>query len=539
MAEQDKLQTGKAESSTPAEAGANADAKPVQEPGTLSAAAAAAAAKIEASMVVARAQAAAAKEAAAEEAAKAASAKDVAAKATADKEAAAKAAAAKAATDKEAAAKAAADKEATAKAAAAKATAAKVAAAKATQPQTKAPVAPAATTATSAATPAPKTPAAPGSAPVASATPAAKVDASAAQPAAAPTVVPAKPAEKPQVKEVTEPEEIEDIIAKIPVEPPPATTKVAVTEKPRAAHSSGPAEQNADATTVLPRPTSAEPKVKAAEQTASAVAEARSRVFGAYTPVPEPTPAARERRSRREAALEAKPPLARTLQVLLAICYPFLLLIVVIRLIASPIFLWIAYQRPGFPADSFGFSTADRLNYGSFGVDFLNNVADNRYLGELRDINGNPLFLATEVQHMADVKHVMSLTYLAGAILGVIVLFALIYLGKRYSGGTRRGLFAGSIATIVLLAGLVTVAVMGWETFFTSFHKIFFANGTWTFNYSDTLIRLYPPQFWVDAAIGIAGLVLITSIITLIATWPTAKRRELARLRQEKRVFGL
>lgn len=531
MAEQDKLQTGKAESSTPAAAGANA--KPVEELGTLSAAAAVAAAKIEASMVVARAQAAAAKEVAAEEAA---------AKATADKEAAAKAAAAKAASDKEAAANAAADKEAAAKAAAAKATAAKVAAAKGTQPQTKAPVAPAATTVTSAASPAPKTPAAPSSGPVASATPAtpvAKEDAPAAQPAAAPKVVPAKPVEKPQAAQVKEPEEIEDIIAKIPVEPPPATTKVAVTEKPRAAHSSAPAEQNADATTVLPRPTSAEPKVKAAEQTASAVAEARSRVFGAYTPVPEPTPAARERRSRREAALEAKPPLARTLQVLLAICYPFLLLIVVIRLIASPIFLWIAYQRPGFPADSFGFSTADRLNYGSFGVDFLNNVADNRFLGELRDINGNPLFLATEVQHMADVKHVMSLTYLAGAILGVIVLFALIYLGKRYAGGTRRGLFAGSIATIVLLAGLVTVAVMGWETFFTSFHKIFFANGTWTFNYSDTLIRLYPPQFWVDAAMGIAGLVLITSIITLIATWPTAKRRELARLRQEKRVFGL
>lgn len=532
MAEQDKLQTGKAESSTPAADGAHADAKPAEERGTLSAAAAAAAAKIEASMVVARAQAAAAKEAAAEDAAKAAADKD-------HKEAGAKAAAATAATDKEAAAKAAAGKEDAAKAATAKGSAATVAVAKATQPQTKAPVAPAATTVTSAATPAPKTPAAPSSAPGASATPVAKVDSPAAQPAAAPKVVPAKPVEKPQAKEVKEPEEIEDIIAKIPVEPPPATTKVAVTEKPRAAHSSAPAEQSTDATTILPRPTSAEPKVKAAEQTASAVAEARSRVFGAYTPVPEPTPAARERRSRREAALEAKPPLARTLQVLLAICYPFLLLIVVIRLIASPIFLWIAYQRPGFPADSFGFSTADRLNYGSFGVDFLNNVADNRFLGELRDINGNPLFLATEVQHMADVKHVMSLTYLAGAILGVIVLFALIYLGKRYAGGTRRGLFAGSIATIVLLAALVTVAVMGWETFFTSFHKIFFANGTWTFNYSDTLIRLYPPQFWVDAAMGIAGLVLITSIITLIATWPTAKRRELARLRQEKRVFGL
>ncbi|MBV1779178.1 TIGR01906 family membrane protein [Paeniglutamicibacter sp. ABSL32-1] len=281
------------------------------------------------------------------------------------------------------------------------------------------------------------------------------------------------------------------------------------------------------------------PVAPATPQTASAIAEARSRVFGAYTPVPEPTPAARERRAAREAALEAKPPLARTLQVLLAIAYPFVLLILAIRLVASPVFLWIAYQRPGFPADGFGFTTADRLTYGSYGVDFLNNVADNRYLGELRDPNGNPLFLGTEVQHMADVKLVMSFTYLGGAVLGVIALIALAYLGKRYAGGIRRGLFAGSVATLVLLAGLTTLAILGWESFFTTFHRIFFASGTWTFNYSDTLIRLYPPQFWIDAAIGIAGLVVITALVTLFATWPTAKRREGSRLRQEKRVFGL
>ena len=273
--------------------------------------------------------------------------------------------------------------------------------------------------------------------------------------------------------------------------------------------------------------------------TASAVAEARNRVFGAYTPVPEPTRAARERRAAREAALGAKPPLARTLQVLLAVAYPFVLLILAIRLIASPVFLWIAYQRPGFPADGFGFSTADRMTYGSYGVDYLNNFADSRYLGELRDPLGNPLFLNTEVQHMLDVKNVISTTYLAGLLLAALMVVALVYLGKRYAGGIRRGLFAGAVATLALFAVLGTLAVLGWESFFTGFHKIFFANGTWTFNYSDTLIRLYPPQFWVDAAIAIAVLVVLTSVITLIATWPTAKRREASRLRQDARVFGL
>ncbi|OIH83302.1 hypothetical protein BLJ79_14455 [Arthrobacter sp. UCD-GKA] len=383
--------------------------------------------------------------------------------------------------------------------------------------------------------PATSSPAAPSAAPAKPA----QAPAAAAPAAKAPVAqagAPLKPAAKPVAKpKPEEPEEVEDIIAQIPVEPLPETTKVAVSTAPATAA----APVGDDKTQTLPRPGAAAPGAGTPAQTASAIAEARSRVFGAYTPVPEPTPAARERRAAREAALDSKPPLARTLQVLLAIAYPFILLILAIRLIASPIFLWIAYQRPGFPADGFGFTTADRMTYGSYGVDFLNNVADNRYLGELRFPNGNPLFLGTEVQHMADVKNVMSFTYLGGIILGVIAVIALAYLGKRYAGGIRRGLFAGSVVTLVLLAGLTTVAILGWDSFFTTFHEIFFAQGNWTFNYSDTLIRLYPPQFWVDAAIGIAGLVVLTALITLIRTWPTAKRREAARLRQEKRVFGL
>ncbi len=415
---------------------------------------------------------------------------------------------------------------AAAEAAAAKIEASRAAAAR--QAAAKPAAAPRAAVESKSAASAPGAPAKPAQAPTAAA---AAAKAPVAKDAAAP-----KPAAKPTPKP-EEPEEIEDIIAKIPVEPLPETTKVSVSAAPAAKAGAAPARE--DKTQALLRSSAAEPGAGARPQTASAIAEARSRVFGAYTPVPEPTPAARERRAAREAALEAKPPLARTLQVLLAIAYPFILLILAIRLVASPIFLWIAYQRPGFPADGFGFTTADRMTYGSYGVDFLNNVADSRYLGELRDPNGNPLFLGTEVQHMADVKNVMSFTYLGGIVLGVVALIALAYLGKRYAGGIRRGLFAGSVATLVLLAGLTTVAILGWDTFFTTFHEIFFSQGNWTFNYSDTLIRLYPPQFWVDAAIGIAGLVVLTALFTLLFSWPTAKRREASRLRQEKRVFGL
>jgi hypothetical protein len=79
----------------------------------------------------------------------------------------------------------------------------------------------------------------------------------------------------------------------------------------------------------------------------------------------------------------------------------------------------------------------------------------------------------------------------------------------------------------VIIIGLGVLAVLGWEQFFTEFHRIFFANGTWTFSLQDTLIRLFPGQFWVDAGIVIGVLVLLASLITLILTWPTRKRRGL------------
>jgi integral membrane protein (TIGR01906 family) len=80
----------------------------------------------------------------------------------------------------------------------------------------------------------------------------------------------------------------------------------------------------------------------------------------------------------------------------------------------------------------------------------------------------------------------------------------------------------------VIILGLGTLAALGWQQFFTEFHRIFFANGTWTFALDDTLIRLFPGQFWVDAGIVIGALVLIASVVTLILTWPTRKRRGLA-----------
>ncbi|WP_307496225.1 TIGR01906 family membrane protein [Arthrobacter woluwensis] len=233
-----------------------------------------------------------------------------------------------------------------------------------------------------------------------------------------------------------------------------------------------------------------------------------------------------KRQAARDAALAAKPVGPRVVKILSAIFLPLLLVIAAVRVVATPLFLWIEYFRPGFPGDGYGFSQEDRLTYGSYAVDYLSNFAGPRYLGDLVTASGTKLFRDPEISHMADVKTVTMSTWGMGALLAVLALVAIWYLGRRRDGSLRHAFFAASVVTLVIIVALGVVGFLGWDSFFTGFHEIFFANGTWTFTLQDTLIRLFPGQFWIDSAVTIAGLVFLTALVTLICTWPTKRRRE-------------
>ena len=282
--------------------------------------------------------------------------------------------------------------------------------------------------------------------------------------------------------------------------------------------------------------TTPEPQSRADRKAAEAAVEPAPTDKGTHFNEPLPTSAlqvrppeeeVQRRNAEREHALNAKPVAPRVMQVLLAVCFPVILLVLAVRAVASPLFLWVEYNRPGFPGDGYGFSTDDRMTYGSYAVDYLSNWAGPRYLGELVHRSGDRLFEDGEVSHMADVKLVILAAFGAGVLLILLSLIAGVYLRRRSPGGVRRGLFAGSIITLVIIISLAVLAVLGWEQFFAQFHSVFFASGTWTFSLQDTLIRLFPAQFWVDGGIVIAGLVLLASLVTLILTWPTRKRRGL------------
>jgi len=66
---------------------------------------------------------------------------------------------------------------------------------------------------------------------------------------------------------------------------------------------------------------------------------------------------------------------------------------------------------------------------------------------------------------------------------------------------------------VALIGGL---AVVAWQVWFVAFHRVFFAAGTWTFEYTDTLIRHFPERFWFDAALTLAAISLAGG---LLAAW--------------------
>lgn len=221
----------------------------------------------------------------------------------------------------------------------------------------------------------------------------------------------------------------------------------------------------------------------------------------------------------------------RIAQVLLAVLAPLTLLLGAVRLVASPLFLWLEYHRPGFPADDYGFTTADRMHYGSAGLDYLSNAAGSRYLSSLMH-EGQPLFTAAEVSHMTDVKIVMLAATAALVVLALVCAALAWYLHRTSPGGVRRALFAGAVWLLIALVVLGVLAATGWETFFAGFHSLFFADGTWTFSTADSLIRLYPGQFWVDAAFAVAVLTLAGALLALVLGWPSRRRRELTQDRR-------
>ena len=215
---------------------------------------------------------------------------------------------------------------------------------------------------------------------------------------------------------------------------------------------------------------------------------------------------------------------------IIVVSMPFMLVALAVKIAASGMFLRFEYFiNPWFPKDEYGFRSDDRLHYASYVTDYLFNGDSSRYLADVVFPDGTPVFTDGEIAHMADVKGLVTLLIFI-AIVGVILsLISAVYLGRKYGPGLHHAMRWSGIVTLTFFAILTVVALLGWDQFFTGFHDMFFASGTWQFYLDDSLIRLFPPQFWTDAGIFVAGFVVLISILFIALSSIGHKKRKLAR----------
>ena len=215
-----------------------------------------------------------------------------------------------------------------------------------------------------------------------------------------------------------------------------------------------------------------------------------------------------------------------------SLAIPFLLAVAGTRLLLSEQFLHFEYGRPGFPADDYGFTAADRRAYGSHALHYLFSAESSDYLAALR-LPGDKcwnaaagaldcaMFSERELRHMVDVKRTTTLAFSIAAIcalVSVAFLFASRF-NRELASDIALGIGRGCKLALLSILFAAVLSLAAWDLAFDSFHQLFFAEGTWRFPFSDSLIRLYPEQLFIDAALAIAAFVSLGAALILGALW--------------------
>jgi integral membrane protein (TIGR01906 family) len=210
------------------------------------------------------------------------------------------------------------------------------------------------------------------------------------------------------------------------------------------------------------------------------------------------------------------------------ILVPIVLVLGAVRGVLNPLFLEFEYRTPNFPPDSFGFSMDERLRYARIALDYLLNDEDISFLAEQRFPDGEQappascvymedctlMYNQRELKHMEDVKEVVqaSLMVWYGAIVILLVAAGWAWRGE-WADDYRWALARGGLLTLILIFGVLLLVLAAFGIFFVAFHQVFFEAGTWTFLWSDTLIRLFPERFWRDTFLVVGGLTISLALL--------------------------
>lgn len=213
--------------------------------------------------------------------------------------------------------------------------------------------------------------------------------------------------------------------------------------------------------------------------------------------------------------------ITRIIQGLVILALPVFLALTAGHLLINVWYLEYEYGKADFPPDPYGFTQQQRLDLATVSIRFLQRPEPAEVAVELLEAQrlpgtDTPLFDRSEISHMLDVKRFTDALWRVQYAAGLFVIGGLLLLLARKA--TRPAgylaLFLGGAWTAGLLAFLVIFVLLSWRMFFVTFHELFFPPGTWTFDWSKSLIRLYPDRLWFDSGTLITiGTLLAGAVI--------------------------
>jgi integral membrane protein (TIGR01906 family) len=211
---------------------------------------------------------------------------------------------------------------------------------------------------------------------------------------------------------------------------------------------------------------------------------------------------------------------AAALVVAIAVSVTPILVVNAFRVLATGTFVRAELGRDGFPPDGYGFTTDQRKELALLGLRSIEPGSDGIVLLERARLpNGSPAFGFRELSHMRDVRRLFGIA-LRGQLIALVVIAALA-LGlarTRFRTVVPLGLLAGAVATLAIAVLAVPLILLGFDGFFVRFHEIFFSGDSWRFNNADTLIRIYPEQFWQDVSRLAAGIAVAQAVVAVYYT---------------------
>jgi integral membrane protein (TIGR01906 family) len=211
---------------------------------------------------------------------------------------------------------------------------------------------------------------------------------------------------------------------------------------------------------------------------------------------------------------------------LVVLATPVFLVLTVTRVLISDWYPRYEYAKPDFPPDPYGFTQAERLDLSLVSIHYLQRPEPPETAIEMLKAQrlpgtDRPLFDQYELSHMMDVKRLTDVLWKVHLVAGVVVVAGLVLLLVRRetrAAGYNALLYGGGL-TALLLVGLVLFVLVSWREFFITFHDVFFPPGTWTFDWSNSLIRLFPDKFWFDAGTILTVGSLILGLLVAFAGW--------------------